>query len=96
MTHLPVPLPPPLLLLPVLVPSGVFHCDRYLAGLDCIWHQGRFVSRSRFEKEAGTSTAKWHCSIKVGGDPRRGKVANGNSRTAVSVVNGGNRRQGAG
>lgn len=25
----------------------------------------RFVSRSKFEKEGGSTTAKWHCSIKV-------------------------------
>ncbi len=50
--------------IPVTV-EGLFHCDRYLANQDCIWWNNQFVSRSRFEKEGGSNTAKWHCSIKV-------------------------------
>ncbi|GFR47070.1 hypothetical protein Agub_g8757 [Astrephomene gubernaculifera] len=46
---------------------GVFHPDRYLANQDCILYNNQFVSRSRFEKEGGSTTAKWHCSIKVAG-----------------------------
>ncbi len=50
--------------IPITV-EGLFHCDRYLANKDCIWWNKQFVSRSRFEKEGGSTTAKWHCSIKV-------------------------------
>jgi hypothetical protein len=44
---------------------GTFHPDRYLANEDCIFYDGQFLSRSRFEKEGGSTTAKWYCSIKV-------------------------------
>ncbi|KXZ41109.1 hypothetical protein GPECTOR_788g9 [Gonium pectorale] len=44
---------------------GIFHPDRYLQNQDCILFNNQFVSRSRFEKEGGSTTAKWHCSIKV-------------------------------
>ncbi len=44
---------------------GTFHPDLYLSGGDCIEWEGQLVSRSRFEKEGGSTAAKWHCSIKV-------------------------------
>ncbi len=48
------------------VVRGQFYVDRYLADLDCIFYAGQWVSRSAFEKAARSTTAKWHCSIKVG------------------------------
>ncbi len=46
--------------------DGVFCVERYLADNDCIWHEGKWYSRSAFEKASGSHTARWHCSIKVG------------------------------
>ncbi len=45
--------------------EGLFVLERYLADQDCIWFEHKWVTRSGFEKAAGSSTAKWHCSIKV-------------------------------
>ncbi|KAG2447568.1 hypothetical protein HYH02_007491 [Chlamydomonas schloesseri] len=44
---------------------GVFHPQLYMKGGDCIEVDGKMISRGRFEKLAGTATAKWHVSIKV-------------------------------
>ncbi|PNH00102.1 hypothetical protein TSOC_014108 [Tetrabaena socialis] len=44
---------------------GVFHPRLYLTGGDCIECGGEMMSRGRFERLAGTATAKWHVSIKV-------------------------------
>ncbi len=45
--------------------EGLFVLDRYLADQDCIWMDNKWISKSGFEKAAGSTTAKWHCSIKV-------------------------------
>ncbi|KXZ54016.1 hypothetical protein GPECTOR_5g127 [Gonium pectorale] len=44
---------------------GTFHPRLYLAGGDCIECDGEMMSRGRFERLAGSVTAKWHVSIKV-------------------------------
>ncbi|KAG2425837.1 hypothetical protein HXX76_013461 [Chlamydomonas incerta] len=44
---------------------GVFHPQLYMKGGDCIEVDGKMISRGKFEKMAGTATAKWHVSIKV-------------------------------
>ncbi|KAG2490649.1 hypothetical protein HYH03_011039 [Edaphochlamys debaryana] len=44
---------------------GVFYPQLYLTGGDCIESGGQLMSRGRFERLAGTATAKWHVSIKV-------------------------------
>nr|AIF73522.1 RlsA [Volvox ferrisii] len=46
---------------------GIFDLHRYLAGRDCIQcgTGGGWMSRSQFEKVAGSVTAKWHRSIRV-------------------------------
>eukprot|EP00198_Chlamydomonas_reinhardtii_P000944 XP_001690279.1 hypothetical protein CHLREDRAFT_146990 [Chlamydomonas reinhardtii] len=44
---------------------GVFYPEIYIKGGDCIELNGKMISRGRFEKLAGSATAKWHVSIKV-------------------------------
>ncbi|KXZ51696.1 hypothetical protein GPECTOR_11g146 [Gonium pectorale] len=44
---------------------GTFHPSLYLSRGDCIEVNGEMMSRGRFERLAGTATAKWHVSIKV-------------------------------
>nr|ALD82622.1 rlsA [Platydorina caudata] len=44
---------------------GVFDLVRYLEGRDCILYQGRWVSRSKFEKAGGSTMAKWYRSIRA-------------------------------
>ncbi|KAG2490647.1 hypothetical protein HYH03_011037 [Edaphochlamys debaryana] len=44
---------------------GVFYPQLYLTGGDCIESGGQLMSRGRFERLAGSATAKWHVSIKV-------------------------------
>ncbi|KXZ51697.1 hypothetical protein GPECTOR_11g147 [Gonium pectorale] len=44
---------------------GIFYPKLYLSGGDCIECDGELMSRGRFERLAGTATAKWHVSIKV-------------------------------
>ncbi|GIL71577.1 hypothetical protein Vretifemale_2117, partial [Volvox reticuliferus] len=44
---------------------GLFHPRLYLSGGDCIECGNEMMSRGKFERLAGTATAKWHVSIKV-------------------------------
>ncbi|GLI64928.1 hypothetical protein VaNZ11_008326, partial [Volvox africanus] len=44
---------------------GVFDVPRYLAGRDCIFYNGRWMSRSNFERVGGSKMAKWYRSIRV-------------------------------
>ncbi|GIL81423.1 hypothetical protein Vretimale_1031 [Volvox reticuliferus] len=70
---------------------GLFHADRYLANQDCIYYENKFISRSAFEKAGGSTTAKWHCSIKVAGTQ---SVTLGNwlSSKGLPVLKGGSRK----
>ncbi|EFJ52698.1 RegA-like protein RlsJ [Volvox carteri f. nagariensis] len=44
---------------------GLFHPQLYLSGGNCIECGNEMMSRGKFERLAGTATAKWHVSIKV-------------------------------
>ncbi|EFJ47633.1 RegA-like protein RlsB [Volvox carteri f. nagariensis] len=46
-------------------PVGKFDVPRYIAGRDCIFFNGRWMSRSHFEKVGGSRMAKWYRSIRV-------------------------------
>ncbi|GLI61004.1 hypothetical protein VaNZ11_003265 [Volvox africanus] len=71
--------------------QGVFHADRYLANQDCIQYENKFISRSAFEKAGGSTTAKWHCSIKIAGTQ---SVTLGNwlNSKGLPVLKGGSRK----